>query len=136
MNQQSTNTDRRDFLKAAAGAAFPGINISGLAWIAPGLMIAAAIGKTGGESFRIGYVAGIAHYLSMLYWLLLIPYRWHGIPLAPATGWLALSAFLGIFPAVWVSIVSKVQRPRSKVPSQDCGPFDFGLWTLDFGPLP
>src|SRR5437660_953883 len=25
MNEQSTNTDRRDFLKAAAGAAFPGI---------------------------------------------------------------------------------------------------------------
>ena len=43
----------------------------------------------------VGFVAGLAHYLSMLYWLLLIPYRWHGIPLGPALGWIALSAGIG-----------------------------------------
>lgn len=68
-------------------------------------MIAAALGKRPSETFRIGYVAGLAHYLSMLYWLLLIPYRWHGLPLAPALGWLALSGFLALFPAAWVWLV-------------------------------
>ena len=96
-------------------AAFPGINIAGFAWIAPGLMVAAALGKGGLEAFRIGYVAALAHYLSMLYWLLLIPYRWHGVPLAPALGWVALSAFLAFFPAVWVWIVSNVRGSRSKL---------------------
>lgn len=86
-------------------SAFPKIGIAGFAWIAPGIMIAAALGKTGGEVFRIGYVAGLSHYLTMLYWLLLIPYRWHGIPLGPALGWLALSAFLALFPALWVWLV-------------------------------
>jgi apolipoprotein N-acyltransferase len=91
-------------------AAFPKIGIAGFAWIAPGLMVAAALGKRGWESFRIGYVAGLAHYLASLYWLLLIPYRWHGIPLGPAAGWLALGAFLALFPATWVWIMAWVQR--------------------------
>jgi apolipoprotein N-acyltransferase len=83
-------------------AAFPQFDVAGFAWIAPGLMIASALGVSAGESFRLGYVAGFAHYLSMLYWLLLIPYRWHGIPFGPALGWVALGAFLALFPATWV----------------------------------
>jgi len=96
----------RYFLAVLAGlllaASFPRVGIAGLAWIAPGLMLAAALGKRGWESFRIGYVAGLAYYLAALYWLLLIPYRWHSIPLGPAAGWLSLSAFVALYPATWV----------------------------------
>jgi apolipoprotein N-acyltransferase len=96
-------------------AAFPNIGVAGAAWLAPGLMVATALGKSPGEAFRIGYSVGLAHYLSMLYWLLLIPYRWHGIPLGPAAGWLALSGFLALFPAFWVWLVAPVQSPKTKV---------------------
>jgi apolipoprotein N-acyltransferase len=98
-------------------AAFPKIGIAGFAWIAPGLMLAAALGKKGWENFRIGYVAGLAHYLASLYWLLLIPYRWHGIPLGPAAGWLALGAFLALFPATWVWIISPSQNEGHVLPA-------------------
>src|SRR5690348_10922404 len=87
----------RYLLAAFAGlmmaASFPNIGIAGLAWIAPGLILVAAIGTRGWDSFRVGYIAGLVHYLVSLYWLLLIPYRWHGIPVGPAAGWLALGAF-------------------------------------------
>jgi len=96
-------------------ASFPKIGIAGLAWVAPALMLAAALGKRGAESFRIGYVAGLAHYLASLYWLLLIPYRWHSIPLGPAAGWLSLSAYLALYPATWVWLVARVHSPRSTV---------------------
>jgi apolipoprotein N-acyltransferase len=86
-------------------AAFPNIGIAGLAWVAPGLIVASALGTTEGDGFRLGYVAGVTHYLTMLYWLLLIPYRWHGLPFGPGLGWLALAAFLALFPAAWVWIV-------------------------------
>ena len=101
-------------------ASFPKVGIAGLAWIAPGLMLAAALGKTGAESFRIGYVAGLAHYLASLYWLLLIPYRWHGLPLGPALGWLSLSAYLALYPATWVWLLSR--RPGPAPVTAGAGP--------------
>jgi len=94
-------------------AAFPKIGIAGFAWIAPALMVTAALGKGGGEAFRLGYVAGLVYYLTSLYWLLLIPYRWHSLPLGPAAGWLALSAFVALYPASWVWLVSWRPRGRS-----------------------
>jgi apolipoprotein N-acyltransferase len=114
-------------------ASFPTAGIAGLAWVAPGLMVAAAFGKTRSQAFRIGYVAGLAHYLTLLYWLLLIPYRWHGIPLGPAAGWLALSTFLALFPATWVWFVAPAHgrsglADASEQPERSAG--------LQPGPLP
>lgn len=85
------------FAGLVLAAAFPKIGIAGFAWIAPGLILGVALGKPGGEAFRIGYVAGMAHYLASLYWLLNIPVPWF-----PILGWLALAAFLALFPATWV----------------------------------
>ena len=39
-------------------AAFPKIGLAGLAWVAPALMLAAALGKPGGQAFRIGVGTG------------------------------------------------------------------------------
>lgn len=87
---------------ALLAMAFPNINIAGFAWIAPGLMLAAAAGTHGRRSFLLGYAAGLAHNLILLYWMALIPFAWHGIPIGPMAGWVALSAYLGLYPAVWV----------------------------------
>jgi len=87
-------------------AAFPRIGLAGLAWVAPALMLAAALGTRGGQAFRIGYVAGLAYYLVSLYWLLLMPYRWHGVPIAPAAAWLGLSGYMALFPAAWVWVMT------------------------------
>src|SRR6266849_3633483 len=84
-------------------------------------MVAAALGTASGESFRLGYVAGVAHYLSMLYWLLLIPYRWHGLPLGPGLGWLALGAFLALFPATWTWLITPVVRTEKHRVSEGTG---------------
>ena len=112
---------KRYFVAALAGlmmaAAFPKMGIAGFAWIAPGVVLAAALGSGGGESFRVGYVAGLVHYLVSLYWLLLIPFRWHGIPIGPAAGWLALGAFLALFPATWVWLMTTVRSPIPVVKS-------------------
>lgn len=100
---------RRYLIAIVAGLAmagsFPNFDVAGLAWLSPGLMVLAAFGTRGWESFRVGYVAGMAHYLGSLFWLLNIPYKWHGIPLAPALGWVALSAFLSLFVGAWMVFV-------------------------------
>ena len=105
----------RYLLAAIAGIvlaiSFPKPGIAGLAWVAPGLIVACALGKKGWESFRIGYVAGLFHYLVSLRWLLSIPYQWRGIPLGPAAGLLALSAYLAVFPAIWVWLMIRLRGP-------------------------
>jgi apolipoprotein N-acyltransferase len=77
-------------------AAFPNIGIAGFAWIAPALMLVAACGKSGGDAFRAGYVAGLAFFLASLSWLLLIPVT--GFPIL---GWVALAAYIALYPAAW-----------------------------------
>ena len=93
-------------LAVLAGAllalAFPNFGIAGFGWIAPGLMLAAAAGTRGRRSFLVGYTAGFVHNLILLYWIALIPYAWHGIPVGPIAGWVALSAYLALYPGVWV----------------------------------
>jgi apolipoprotein N-acyltransferase len=95
---------------AVLAAAFPQMGIAGFAWIAPGLFLAVALGKGGGETFRLGYVAGFVHYLISLSWLLNIPVAWY-----PILGWIALAAFLALFPATWVWLslrsLSVTRRP-------------------------
>lgn len=89
-------------------AAFPSPGIAGLAWVGPGLILFAALGTKGKQAFRIGFVGGLIHFLSSLSWLLNIPYAWHGIPIAPGAGWIALSAYCALFPAVWVWLCWKI----------------------------
>ena len=115
----------RYFLAVLAGlllaASFPRVGVAGFAWVAPGLMLAAALGKRGWESFRIGYVAGLAHYLASLYWLLFIPYQWHSIPLGPAAGWLSLSAFVALYPATWVWLLSEARLVKTEAGDPQSG---------------
>jgi apolipoprotein N-acyltransferase len=87
---------------AAAGAglvlaaAFPRPGIAGCAWVAPALMLACAAGKNGGDAFRIGFAAGFSFWLASLYWLLHMPVA--GLPIL---GWVALCAYLALYPAAW-----------------------------------
>jgi apolipoprotein N-acyltransferase len=88
-------------------AAFPNLGVAGLAWIAPALILFCAIGRSGNHAFRIGYVAGLAHYLTTLYWLLLIPVPTAWI-WAKVLGWTALGAFLALYTACWVWLGWKI----------------------------
>ncbi|HVY72279.1 MAG TPA: apolipoprotein N-acyltransferase [Verrucomicrobiae bacterium] len=91
----------RSLLALLAGliwaAAFPKIGIAGGAWIAPGFMLALSLGQTPSAAFRLGYVAGVANGLVSLYWLLFVPF-----PVGAVAGWLALSAYVALFPGLWL----------------------------------
>jgi apolipoprotein N-acyltransferase len=103
---------------------FPKIGIAGLAWIAPAIMLLAAIGKPGKQAFRIGYVAGFFHYLASLYWLLLIPVAW-----GPIFGWLALAAYMSLYPAFWVWLCWKMFPVKIASPDVSAG---FSGWAGRF----
>ena len=95
----------RYFLAALAGfglaTAFPKFDFAGAAWVTPALILACAYRTHGRRAFRVGYVAGLTFYLTTLYWLLHIPVT--GFPIL---GWLAMSAFLALYLAVWVWLLA------------------------------
>lgn len=95
-------------------ASFPKLGIAGLAWVAPGCILFSALGRHKGESFRIGYVGGLAHYLGSLYWLLLIPF-----PAGAVAGWLALGVYLALYPAIWVWICWRILPSRASQSIQE-----------------
>lgn len=82
---------------ALLALAFPLPGIAGFAWLAPGIVLLATLGAPRGTAFRLGYLAGLAHNLISLRWLLHIPF-----PAGAIAGWLALSAYVALYPALWV----------------------------------
>ncbi len=64
-------------------------------------MLFAAHGKSSGDAFRVGYIAGISFWLASLYGLLLIPVA--GFPIL---GWVALSAFMAVYFGIWTWLLA------------------------------
>jgi len=114
-------TRARFALAVAAGlllaTAFPKFGVAGFAWVAPGAMLAVAIGVDGRRAFRLGFIAGLVHYLVSLYWLLNIPV----MKLAPMAAWLALSGFLSLYAGSWVWLCWRMS-PIRKDSGRDAGP--------------
>ena len=84
-------------------SAFPTIGLSWMAWLTPGLLMILCLGQKGSTAFRIGYCAGLTHYLLSLYWLLLIP-----IPVKAIAAWVAVSAVLALYTGLWTWICSRI----------------------------
>lgn len=85
----------------AIGLAFPNFNLSGLAWIAPGLLALSGFGLKPGTAFRVGYLGAFAFYLTALHWLLYIP-----VDYLPIAGWIGLSLYLSVFTGAWVAFTA------------------------------
>jgi apolipoprotein N-acyltransferase len=84
---------------AALALAFPKTSIAGLAWVAPAFILLVA---QRGSRFWLGYLAGFAHYLVSLSWLLHIPVKFY-----PILGWIALAGYLALYPAAWTWLCSR-----------------------------
>src|SRR5690606_24877514 len=97
-------------------ASFPLPGIAGLAWLAPGLLLAITAGPGTGAAFRTAYIAGAAHYLVSLSWLRHIPF-----PAGAYAGWLALSFFLALLPALWAVGCWRIARAVDLAPARASG---------------
>jgi apolipoprotein N-acyltransferase len=60
-------------------AAFPKINLPILAWVAPAFVLWLSHDSCATRPFRYGFLSGLGCWLVMIYWLLLIPFRWYGL---------------------------------------------------------
>lgn len=93
---------------ALAGAATmflvqPPVDAWALAWLAPlpWLAIVQAPRLTAAHPWRILWLAGFAHWLATIHWLRL-PHP------ATSIGWIALSAYLAIYPAIFIAVARRL----------------------------
>jgi len=109
----------RSLSSAASGllltGAFPGIGASYLAWIAFMPLLIALRGLSFWEGFRCGCIAGMVHYLSLLYWLVPTMGTYGPLPLYLSLPLLVLlGAYLSLFPALFSGGITRLpQSPTS-----------------------
>jgi apolipoprotein N-acyltransferase len=69
---------------------------AGIAWFIPGLLLLIAGARTRLNPFQMGFMSGLYFHLTALYWLLFIP-----VKVGAVIGWLTLSAYCALYPALW-----------------------------------
>ncbi len=85
---------------AAVTAAFPDVDAAWLAWIALVPLLVALSGVGPKRAFRLGFLAGLSHFLTLTYWLVHTMGTYGGLPVfvsLPLLGLLA--AYLALYPA-------------------------------------
>ena len=97
----------------------PKFELAGFAWIAPAVLLLATFGATPKEAFRTGYIAGAVQQLITISWLLFIPF-----PVGAVAGWIALSAYLAVYPALWCLLAWKFFPLPVRGPLFDVAPTD------------
>ncbi len=73
---------------------------AGIAWFIPGIVFLTAGSSTRLSPFQMGYLTGLYFHLTGLYWLLFMPVR-----VGALLGWVCLSAYCALFPAIWAFFV-------------------------------
>ena len=91
-----------DWIKASVAGlvwscAFAPLQCEPAAWLAPALLLWATAAAPA-LAFRLGLVAGAAHFFTSLCWLLYIPVAGSNI-----VGWFALSGYCSLYPALWAA---------------------------------
>ena len=112
----STRCPRSDiFLALLSGVlitgAFPGVSLAPLAWVGLVPLLAAVNGKTGRRTFHLGLIAGFAHYLTLLYWVVYTMRTYGHLPFYLCLPVLMLlAAYLSLYTGVFAVLVSRLCR--------------------------
>lgn len=88
-------------------AAFPHIELSWLAWIALIPLMISLDGATPKNGFRLGFISGIVHYLSLMYWLVHTLMTFGHLPVYLSVPLLfLLAAYMALYPAIFSAAFS------------------------------
>jgi apolipoprotein N-acyltransferase len=94
--------------------AFPKVGFWQLGWFALVPLLMAVKDLSFGQAFRIGFAAGMAHFLTLLYWLLYTMQTYGGLPLYLAVPVLfLLSAYMAIYIGFFAAFITPWTRSFS-----------------------
>ncbi len=113
-------TGRKSILFAASSgllltAAFPKIGLDWLAWFALVPLLYAIKDQSAGAGFRLGFVSGLVHFLTLLYWLVPVMRTYGYLPAYLSVSVLfLLAAFLALFTASFAAALSTAGRKPAR----------------------
>jgi apolipoprotein N-acyltransferase len=96
-------------------ASFPRIGWSAMAWAALVPLLYAVCERPAATGFKLGFIAGMVHHITLLYWVTGVMGTYGGLPVAVSWAVLfLLAAYLSFYPAVFCSamIVAWSKGPR------------------------
>lgn len=94
-------------------ASFPPGRLDWMAWIAIIPLLVSMEDERPLNAFRLGMIAGLSHYLTLIYWVLFVINAYGGIDLFTGSAILLLFAlYLSLYPAAFALLVRSVSRSR------------------------
>ncbi|MFO8088464.1 MAG: apolipoprotein N-acyltransferase [Desulfatiglandaceae bacterium] len=94
-------------------ASFPPLPTHWLAWICLVPLLIAIQNRAPAEAFRLGYVAGIVHFITLIYWIVFVLQRYGGLPIP--VGIIALCA-VSFYLALYIGFFSAISSKFIKLP--------------------
>lgn len=92
---------------------FPPVKAPWIAWLALIPLLKSISGKSARETFTLGLLAGLAHYFSLMYWIVVVLGHYGGLPLPASIGVLVLFClYLALYPAIFVLLARCLQGSR------------------------
>ena len=103
-------------------AGFPSCNLYYLSWVSLLPLLLALQGKSRRQAFLLGALCGLAHYVTVLYWIRFVINRYGGIPLPLAVlVLLLLCAYLALYPACFALFAREWEkRPYLRIFGLPC----------------
>jgi apolipoprotein N-acyltransferase len=94
-------------------ASFPPGDFDWLAWFGLVPLLIALEGGSPSLAFKLGLSTGLAHYLTLIYWLIVALKHYGNIPLAASLALLLmLCAYLALYPACFAVVLSYIRKSR------------------------
>jgi apolipoprotein N-acyltransferase len=94
-------------------ASFPPGNFDWLAWFGLVPLLMALEGTSARVAFRLGITAGLAHYLTLIYWVIVALKHYGNIPVVASFGLLVLlSTYLALYPACFAMVLTYIRGTR------------------------
>ena len=94
-------------------ASFPPGKLDWMAWFALLPLLKGLDRESPSQAFKLGLIAGLAHYLTLIYWIIVVLKHYGGLNLLTGLGVLVLLClYLSLYPALFSSLFSRFQGSR------------------------
>ncbi len=94
-------------------ASFPPCNLSFLAWVSLVPLLKGVDGQSYGKAFKLGFIAGIIHFVSLIYWIVVVLGHYGGLNLFTSISILILLClYLSLYPALFSLMAASIKDSR------------------------